>query len=161
MRESSGMRAFVCLSLSLLSCSTNSASSTPPKPKGHVQFIMAPAQPEAVQALVKQKTAESKAKGRTLLVYAGASWCEPCKRFHAAADQGKLDEEFGDLDFLQFDVDFDNERLAYGNYETSTIPLLAVPREDGNASEKYMSGSIKGDGAVNEMTPRLKKMLGR
>jgi thiol-disulfide isomerase/thioredoxin len=153
------MRPFGCLLLLLLSCSTS--SSQPAKPKGHVQFINAPAQPEAVQALVKQKSAESKAKGRTLVVYAGASWCEPCKRFHEAADQGKLDAEFGDLDFLAFDVDFDNERLAYGNYETSTIPVLAMPREDGNASDKYMSGSIKGDGAVNEMTPRLKKMLGR
>lgn len=151
------MRAFVVVLPLLLSCS----SSTPPKPRGHVQFINAPQQPEAVQELVKQKAAESKAKGRTLLVYAGASWCEPCRRFHEAADKGLLDADFGDVDFLAFDVDYDNERLAYGNYDTGMIPLIALPKEDGYASGQHMNGSVKGNGAVDEMTPRLKKLLGR
>ena len=156
------MRAFAGVCLLLLSCqSTSSAPPAPAKPKGHVQFIDAPPHPEAVQELVKQKTAESKAKGRTLLVYAGAKWCEPCRRFHEAAEKGALDAEFGDLDFLAFDVDYDNERLAYGNYDTGTIPLIALPKEDGNASGQHMNGSVKGDGAVTEMTPRLKKLLGR
>lgn len=147
----------------LLSCQSSSRApaEAPQRPKGRVQLIPAPAQPESIQEVVKLKAAESKAKGRTLLVYAGASWCEPCRRFHDAAEKGALDAEFGDLDFLTFDVDFDNERLAYGNYETGTIPLIAVPLADGNASPKYMNGSIKGDGAVDEMTPRLKKLLDR
>lgn len=154
------MRVFAGVLLVLLSC--QSTSSAPPvAPKGKVQLIVAPAQPEAVQALVKQKAAESKARGRTLLVYAGAKWCEPCRRFHDAAEQGALDAEFGDLDFLTFDIDVDNERLAYGNYETGTIPLIAVPREDGNSSDRYMNGSVKGAGAVNEMSPRLRALLGR
>ena len=155
-------KSFVLVVL-LLGCeSTRSAAVDAGKPvTGKVQLLPAPAEPASIQELVKQKTAESKAKGRTLLVYAGASWCEPCRRFHDAAEKGALDAEFGDVDFLSFDVDFDNERLAYGNYETGMIPLIAVPKPDGNSSDKFMNGSVKGDGAVDQMTPRLKQLLGR
>jgi thiol-disulfide isomerase/thioredoxin len=132
----------------------------PAMPK-KVRFIDAPREPAIIEKLVLEQVAASKAVDRTLVVYAGASWCEPCRRFHEAADRGDLNAQFGDVDFLAFDVDIDNERLAYGNYDTATIPMIALPGEDGKASSKIMSGSVKGDGAVQEMTPRLKALLGR
>lgn len=158
-----------CLALAGLGCKPTASSqatpsttpSTTPSPPKKVRFINAPAEPAAVEKLVMQKSQEAQTTGRTLLVYAGASWCEPCRRFHEAADRGDLDAQFGDLDFLSFDVDIDNERLAYGNYDTGMIPLIALPGPDGKASGKSMNGSVKGDGAVTEMTPRLKALLGR
>lgn len=139
-------------------CKPTSANSMAGK---KVRFIDAPREPAVIEKLVLEKVAESKAAQRTLVVYAGAKWCEPCRRFHEAADRGELNAQFGDVDFLAFDVDIDNERLAYGNYDTAMIPMLALPGPDGKASTKIMSGSVKGDGAVQEMTPRLKALLGR
>ena len=130
-------------------------------PQGKARFITAAAEPERVDLLVTQTRQASSAEHRTLLVYAGATWCEPCRHFHEAVEAGKLDAEFGTLDFLAFDVDRDNERLAFANYNTGMIPLLAVPDEHGRGNERFMSGSIKGDGAVAEMTPRLKALLQR
>lgn len=160
------MRSLSMLALVLVGCTTRSPGDatqapTAVKPKGKMRIIDAPAEPAAIEKLVMAKSAECKTQGRTLLVYAGAKWCEPCKRFHEAVESGALDADFGDVDVLAFDVDFDNERLAYGNYETGSIPLLAVPGPDGKSTTRYMNGSIKGDGAVSEMTPRLKTLLGR
>ncbi len=160
------MRGAWLLGVLLVGCQSPRTPAAAPADAGakaamKVRLIPAPAVPAEVQKLVQAKSAESKALGRTLLVYAGASWCEPCQRFHQAAESGALDAQFGDVNLLVFDVDVDNERLAYGNYETGMIPLIAVPGPDGNSSKKYMNGSIKGDGAVAEMTPRLKALLGR
>ena len=44
-------------------------------------------------------------------MYVGAPWCEPCRRFHEAVTKGLLDEQFGDLRFVEFDLDKDGERL--------------------------------------------------
>ncbi|MFO0598706.1 MAG: thioredoxin family protein [Myxococcaceae bacterium] len=134
--------------------------SAPKKPLGKLKLIPAPVEPAAVEKLVLEKMAAAKAENRTLLVYAGATWCEPCRRFHDAAEKGQLDAEFGDVDVLAFDVDVDNERLAYGNYDSELIPMVALPGPDGKAGEK-MSGGVKGDGALNDMVPRLKKLLKR
>src|SRR6185312_5947952 len=35
--------------------------------------------------------------GKQLVVYVGASWCEPCQQFHAAAAAGTLDAAFPTL----------------------------------------------------------------
>jgi len=132
----------------------------PTMPK-KVRFIDAPREPAIIEKLVLEKVAASKAVDRTLVVYAGASWCEPCRRFHEAAERGDLNAQFGDVDFLAFDVDIDNERLAYGNYDTATIPMIALPGDDGKASPKIMSRPVKGQGGGPEKYPRLKALLGR
>ena len=157
------MRFFaVFLCLAFLGCkASSSAPAAPPKSPRKVRFIDAPREPDQVQVLVQQKIASSSQLDRKLLVYAGAAWCEPCRRFHEAADKGELDEEFGDVDFLAFDIDIDNERLAWGNYDTSNIPMVALPGPDGKASDKTMNGSVKGEGAVADMKPRLRALLGR
>lgn len=96
---------------------------------------------------------------RRVVVYVGASWCEPCQRFHHAAQQGELDATFPDVDFLVFDLDRDKERLVSAGYVSKLIPLFALPGPDGRASGKQVEGGIKGDGAVGFIAPRLKKML--
>ncbi len=94
-----------------------------------------------------------------VLVYVGATWCEPCRRFHAAAEAGQLDGELSGVRFLTFDLDRDRERLAQAGYRPDYIPLFALPAADGRASARSVQGSIKGDGAVGNIVPRLRGLL--
>ena len=138
------------------------AASTPGKPAastpGKMRVIDAPADGD-VDAVVRGALAQAADKKRTLIVYVGAKWCEPCQRFHHAAERGELDSTFPDVDLLGFDLDRDNERLAAAGYVSKLIPLFVLPAPDGRASGKQVEGGIKGDGAVGFIAPRLKKML--
>jgi hypothetical protein len=96
---------------------------------------------------------------RTLVVYVGAAWCEPCRRFHEAAARGDLDAELPRLTLLGFDLDRDRDRLAAAGYVSKYIPLFALPTPTGAASGKQIEGGIKGDGAVGFIVPRLSAML--
>jgi thiol-disulfide isomerase/thioredoxin len=96
---------------------------------------------------------------RRLVVYVGATWCEPCRKVHEAAEQGELDAAFGQLDLLEFDLDRDGERLRSAGYKSQYIPLFALPSADGTASGKQLEGAIKGEGAVAFIRPRLAKLL--
>ncbi len=112
-----------------------------------------------VASVVKQAQADAIAAGAKLVVYVGATWCEPCQEFHKAAEAGKLDGKLPRLRFLEFDLDKDEPRLATAGYVTQYIPLFAVPTYDGRASGKQIAGSIKGEGAADEITPRLLQIL--
>jgi hypothetical protein len=140
------MRSF--LVLALLACQ--------PAPR-HLEWIAA-AEGE-VAPLVKQQLWRAQRDGRQLLVYVGAPWCEPCRRFHDAASTGLLDAEFPSLRVLEFDHDRDEERLRAAGYTSRLIPLFAAPAADGRASGRQIEGSIKGQGAVAEITPRLRALL--
>jgi len=124
----------------------------------HVRLVEA-ANSGAVDGLVRDALGQARAQKRTLIVYVGASWCEPCQRFHHAAESGALDDAFPGLTMLEFDLDRDAERLAQAGYVSKYIPLFALPTPDGRASGKQVEGGIKGEGAVAYMTPRLKDLL--
>jgi hypothetical protein len=123
----------------------------------HVQFVKAPA--EDVASTVKKQLETAKSDKRDLVVYVGATWCEPCQRFHAAAERGELDAAFPGLLLLEFDLDRDGERLAADGYSSQFIPLFVVPNADGTASSRRFEGSVKGDGAVADITPKLRTIL--
>jgi thiol-disulfide isomerase/thioredoxin len=132
---------------------TASAAST-----GKMRLMSAPADGD-VDAIVRTAQAKAMADKRRVLVYVGATWCEPCQRFHHAAERGELDAKFPDVDLLGFDADHDAERLASAGYVSKLIPLFALPGPDGRASGKQVEGGIKGEGAVGFIAPRLEKML--
>ena len=111
-----------------------------------VETLAAPASGD-VQEIVRGELGRAKGEGRTLVVYVGAVWCEPCQHFHDAAKAGKLD---GDAD-----------RLAKAGYASRMIPLFALPRADGTSSGEQIQGSIKGPGAVENITPRLRALLAK
>ena len=115
----------------------------------------------SVESAVRDAWRGAAAERRTLVVYVGAAWCEPCQLFHHAAEQGELDATFPDLTFLEFDLDRDRERLASAGYVSKYIPLFALPTAAGVASGKQIEGGIKGDGAVDFIVPRLRAMLAR
>ena len=91
----------------------------------------------------------------------GASWCEPCRRFHEAVTRGELDATFPTLRLLEFDLDRDQARLQAAGYGSRMIPLFEVPGPDGRASGRRIEGSIKGPGAVAEIVPRLRRILAK
>ena len=125
-----------------------------------VRIVKAGAGDDAA-SVIKSERERTKADGRDLVVYVGAKWCEPCQRFHHAAQKGELDAEFPNLTLMEFDVDVDRERLLTANYESKLIPFFVVPEEDGRASNKKFEGGMKGDKAVGHITPRLRSLLAK
>ncbi|APR84315.1 Hypothetical protein A7982_09664 [Minicystis rosea] len=125
-----------------------------------VETVAAPEAGE-VQEIVRAELQRAKGEGRRLLVYVGAKWCEPCQRFHDAAKAGQLDGSFPGLRLLEFDLDRDRDRLEKAGYSSRMIPLFALPRADGMGSGEQIEGSIKGAGAVDQITPRLKALLAK
>ncbi len=113
-----------------------------------------------VALLVSAQVASSKARGRAALVYVGAAWCEPCERFRDAVKKGELNDAFGNVDFLVFDLDKDAARLEAAGYGSRMIPLVVVPGADGRGTDRRSEGSIKGEGAVADMKPRVRALLG-
>ena len=165
-------RALAILVLSLAGCRTSEpAGADPPpqktEPAAHVAGIgekasgveLADAPDGDVATIVRAARDQARAKKRTLLVYIGATWCEPCKRFHYAAERGQLDAEFPTLSLLVFDLDRDGDRLKVASYAPGYVPYFGVPGDDGKATSNAMEGSIKGEGAVNNIVPRLGRLL--
>lgn len=134
------------------------SATTAPANTGHVRIDPAPPTGD-VEPIVRDALTRAAAEKRRLVVYVGARWCEPCRRFHAAAAQGQLDATFPDLTLLEFDLDRDGERLASAGYVSKYIPLFALPNTDGTSSGKQVEGGIKGEGAVAFITPRLQQLL--
>jgi hypothetical protein len=108
---------------------------------------------------VRKESEKSARIGRRTIVYVGAKWCDPCVRFLKAVKAGKLDQEFGTVDILKFDLDKHGKRLKEAGYQSRLIPLFALPKADGRASDYDFSGSIKGDGAMANIMPRLRELL--
>jgi hypothetical protein len=111
--------------------------------------------------VVREARDREKADGRDLVVYVGAKWCEPCQRFHKAAQAGELDDAFPMLTLLEFDLDADKERLETAGYHSELIPLFVMPDADGRASSKRFEGSVKGNGAIANIEPRLRALMAK
>lgn len=132
------------------------AHEAPARPP-HVHFE--PAARGEVTELVRAFVARAEARGALPLVYVGASWCEPCQYFHAAAERGELDATLPALALLEFDRDHDGARLDAAGYGSRMIPLFVSPNDDGTPSARRMEGSIHGPGSPAEITPRLLAIL--
>jgi hypothetical protein len=142
----------VLLLLLFVACSTE----TPRK----LQLIDAPPGGD-VEPIVAGELAQAAVAGDALLVYVGATWCEPCRAFHDAAAAGALDDKLGALRLLVFDADRDSDALEGAGYHSNLIPLFAVPRSDGRASGKQTEGAFKDRDAVTQLVPRIKALIGR
>ena len=141
--------------LALAACLACQAGSTGAR-RG-LELVEAPATKD-VAGYVAAQVARGDA---TVVVYVGASWCEPCRRFHEAAAAHQLDAEFPGLRVLAFDADRDDAALVAAGYQSEMLPLFALPGRDGRATGKQFEGSIKGDGAVAEIAPHLRGLVGR
>jgi thiol-disulfide isomerase/thioredoxin len=137
---------------------SESAAAPSVSPTGPVVLEAAPADGE-VAALVKARAAVARAAGRVLLVYVGASWCEPCHVFRDAAARGELDASFPGLTLLEFDADRDNDRLERAGYGSKLVPLFVRPDADGRGGTRRTSGVRRGSDAVADLAPRLHSLL--
>jgi thiol-disulfide isomerase/thioredoxin len=138
--------------LALVACRKDEA----PAPVARPRVELVEANPKGTVAdAVKSQVGE-----RKVVVYVGAVWCEPCVAFHKAAQAGQLDDELGDVRFVEFDADRDGDRLAAAGYQSRMIPLFAIPRADGSASGKQIEGSRKDD-PIGAIVPRLRALLGQ
>jgi len=147
----------------LASCESDKPSapvSSEPRAAGHLEWVEAPAG-EDVATIVKRELERARKDGRDLLVYVGAVWCEPCERFHRAAEKGELDGVFPRLRVVAFDLDKDAERLAVAGYVSQMIPLFVAPGDDGRASDRRIEGSVKGEAAIGDLSARLRRILPR
>jgi thiol-disulfide isomerase/thioredoxin len=160
--------AFATLSV-LVACGTNNAtpdpaassapaSTTSPKPP-NVEWVTVPEGAEPA-AFVTSELARAKSDHKKLLVYVGATWCEPCQRFHKAAQAGELDNVFPDIRLVDLDADKDAAIVDALDCRSQLIPLFSMPDESGHCSAKRVEGGIKGDGAVGYIAPRLRSLLG-
>lgn len=123
-------------------------------------FLRYPRKGGAIEPWVQEQVELAEAAHLRVLVYVGASWCEPCQRFHQAVEHGELDGALNGLRFLEFDQDQDAAALKTAGYVYQYIPVLALPDPDGRNHGKMISGSIKGPRAVQEnLVPRLQALL--
>jgi thiol-disulfide isomerase/thioredoxin len=161
---------FIVLSSAVLSaclllgaCGKEEASHDAPSPvapPGRVDLVRVPATTEPLPHLFQRELARARADGRDLVIYVGATWCEPCRYFHDAVDRGELDATFPSLRLLELDLDRDRTRLDQAGCASNVIPLFSRPTEAGTCDPNHrVMGSIKGPGAVDNLVPRLKKML--
>lgn len=131
-------------------------------PRSHEKPALAHrTQPQApLEQFVQQHVEEADVNGKRVLVYVGASWCEPCQRFHKSLESGELDDVLAGTEFLEFDADRDRTELRTAGYASKYIPLFSVPDPSGHASGLAIEGSIKGDAAVRQdLVPRLLALL--
>jgi hypothetical protein len=136
---------------------TIACSQSPPASR-RVELVEAPAA-GGVAAYVAQEVARGTRDLVPVLVYVGATWCEPCHAFQAAAAGGTLDAALGPVRFLVFDLDRDGERLAAAGYTSGLVPLFARPTPDGRASGRQTSGVKSGGGYVEQLTPRVRALV--
>lgn len=111
--------------------------------------------------MIIAELARAKAADMSLLVYVGATWCEPCRRFHEAVAAGALNGPLHGVRFLEFDLDRHARPLRDAGCESELIPLFVVPTADGRCSDQRTMGGVKGVGAVGNIMPRLLALLGR
>lgn len=137
------------------------ATSTAARPRAlRPHFNEAPITVSNVQPYLQEQISDAKLQHERVLVYVGASWCEPCQRFHHAVEQGELDELLPNTRFVEFDADVHTRALNEAGYSFSMIPLIAMPGPDGRASGRQLSGSIKGPDAVRrDLVPRLRALF--
>ena len=132
----------------------------PPRPPAPPIFVRGPSNNKPITPFIATAVADAQRGHYPVLVYVGATWCEPCQRFHAAALAGELDSIFVGAHLVEFDLDDDKATLDKAGYSSTLIPLFCVPKPDGTASNRRIEGSIKGPEAVNQnLVPRLRALL--
>jgi len=123
-------------------------------------FLRYPRKGDAIEPWIQEQVELAEAAKLRVLVYVGASWCEPCQRFHQAVEHGELDGDLNGLRFLEFDQDQDAAALKSAGYSYEDIPVLALPDPDGRNHGKMISGSLKGPRAIKQnLIPRLQALL--
>lgn len=132
--------------------SSGPQAADPPK-KSRVEIVEANADSDAA-TLIRTKRLEAKAEHRVLVVYVGATWCEPCRRFKTEVAAGRLDDRLGKTTLLVFDVDRDADRLGAAGYTFKFVPFVALAGADGQPADSQQATG-KGGEAWRELLGKL------
>jgi thiol-disulfide isomerase/thioredoxin len=127
--------------------------------EARVRVVVASQDGDAL-SLVRTERLRAKAEGRVLVVYAGAGWCEPCKRFKHALEAGTLDDKLAKTTLLVFDADKDTERLASAGYKFQFIPYVGLPGADGQPTDSA-EARAKGSESWRELIAKLEAWQAR
>ena len=133
---------------------TASAAPSPRRAADAGVRIVTAGQDSDALSVVRTERLRAKAEGRVLVVYAGAAWCEPCKRFKHAVETGALDDKLAKTTLLVFDADRDTERLASAGYKFSFIPYVGLPGADGHPTDSA-EARAKGSESWRELIATL------
>jgi thiol:disulfide interchange protein len=110
-----------------------------------------------VPTLVRAARVKAKENGKILVVYVGADWCPPCKRFHQAVMAGEMDKKLADYTFLTLDATKDEARILAGGYGSKFIPFFVLPGADGRKKKAFEVSTLKLDQAMGEILSGLEK----
>jgi thiol-disulfide isomerase/thioredoxin len=139
---------------------SKAASPATEGPANRPVFVRGPTGGQAIAPFVAAALKEGKRTRHGVLVYVGATWCEPCQQFHHAVEKGELDDLLSGVRLIEFDADADRDALTAAGYQSELIPLFALPNDDGTGSDRRIQGSIKGPSAVQQnLEPRLRAFL--
>lgn len=112
------------------------------------------------QIVAQQKLARE--QGRDLVVYIGANWCAPCKRFRKLVAGQQYAEHLANLRFLRFDRDLHRDELdEFGYGKPTMIPYFAVPGPDGRGVGLGTGQAIKTPTHIRQLGRRLDEMLAK
>ncbi len=124
-------------------------------------FVKGPTDGARIAPYVANELKQGREGRYGVLVYVGATWCEPCQRFHRAVEAGEFDVLLAGLHLLEFDLDTSRDALHDAGYGSELIPLFAFPNDDGTGSDRRIEGSIEGPAAIEQnLLPRLQQFLG-
>mgnify|MGYP001026049720 CR=1 FL=1 len=137
----------------MTSSAATAVTAEAPAARGRIEVVEATADTDAL-SLVRTKRLEAKADGRVLVVYVGATWCAPCKRFKAELASGRLDERFSKVTLLAFDADKDGDRLGAAGYTYQFVPFVGLPGADGRPADTVQATG-KGGEAWRELLGKL------
>jgi thiol-disulfide isomerase/thioredoxin len=135
------------------STSASADASATRRSDARLKIVEATADSDAV-SLIRTKRLEAKAESRVLVVYIGATWCEPCKKFKAEMAAGRLDDRLGKTTLLAFDADRDMDRLGSAGYTFRFVPFVALPGADGHPADSQQATG-KGGEAWRELLGKL------
>jgi thiol-disulfide isomerase/thioredoxin len=135
--------------------STPEASPEAPKPT-KLRVIDPPAEGD-VLSIVRAQRVKAIEEKRVFVVYVGADWCPPCKRFHEAIERGELDQKLAKYTIMRFDLDRDGQRLLAAGYGSRFIPFFVLPGPDGKKSQSFEVKILKKEEAMREVMDGLLK----
>jgi thiol-disulfide isomerase/thioredoxin len=136
--------------------STAEVAARPDAAREALRFLSPPGDAE-LGAFLRTERLRAKGEGRLLVVYAGAPWCPPCRRFHAASHGGSLDASLGLVTLVELDADKDAERLAALGYVFKNIPYFAVPAENGKPTNRQLAVVDVTPGAQDRIVETLRR----
>jgi thiol-disulfide isomerase/thioredoxin len=133
--------------------SGSASASARPVEASRARIVEAVSDTDAL-SLVRTERLRAKAENRVLVVYVGAVWCPPCRRFKAELASGRLDARLARVTLLAFDADRDVDRLGAAGYTFNFVPFVALPGADGRPSDSVQATG-KGEGAWQELLAKL------